>query len=374
MFSDSLARDTIRGFLYRLRRAVRTRGLDRERLPWWLSRTQVRIGWVGESLVAVFDGAPAEARSDRYTIRGAVGADMVLLLDVEDYQPSGASVAARETEGFIVMVGEVDGQSRLRVESERPAFFDCGYAGYHGPRALMNLFMEHSIPAPNADQAGMTVAARFVPFALYVHEDDTRDPDRVWRLAEPHLLAGLARIVESPAGDFYARGRDRPQTFSVFNVAEQAVAVTKEKGVIVLGAYDAPYRAELLSVREALSARGYDAKLISELAEIPMMSNEEKVRLWTAASRFCVMVDRAPSGHVLEYGILRDGRVIGAFLQPESGGSTFMIGDAHLVDVRHLRRFEFKDRAVTVVDPAVAWAEEMVRERERAYGAAYPWR
>jgi hypothetical protein len=258
------------------------------------------------------------------------------------------------------------------LDGERPfSFFDCGYAGYHGPRALMNLFLDLG---SDSGDSRTTIGARFVPFALYVHERDTDDPDRLWALTKERLLEALVRIAESPSGDYYEAEKDRPHRFSAFAAAEQAVAVTKERGVVVLGNYKDPHLTELVSIKQALVSKGYDAKLIVELAESPMMSNEEKVRLYAQASRFCVMVDREPSGHVAEYGYLREQRVILAFLQPTGSGSTFMIGDASLVDVRHLATFKFKGSALSVLDQAVEWAEGLVRERENAYREAYPWR
>ena len=51
-----------------------------------------------------------------------------------------------------------------------------------------------------------------------------------------------------------------------------------------------------------------------------------------------------------------------------------MIGDASLVDVRHLEGFAFDTDPLAVLDDAVTWAEGLVEEREEAYRNAYPWR
>jgi len=129
-----------------------------------------------------------------------------------------------------------------------------------------------------------------------------------------------------------------------------------------------------MHVRDSLRVKGYDAQLIQDLPELAMMSNEEKVRLWTMASRYCVMVDRSASGHVAEFMILKEQRSILAFLRPLGSGSTFMIGDAALVDINYIRIFEFESSPIEVLDEAIDWAESLARVRSETYNKAYPWR
>ena len=118
----------------------------------------------------------------------------------------------------------------------------------------------------------------------------------------------------------------------------------------------------------------YDARLIREMAEIPAMSNEEKVRLWTLASRFVVMIDRTPSGHILEHALMKEQRTILAVIRRRGQGSTYMIGDAGLVDVNFIQVFEFDYYPEDVLAEAVEWAEAIALERQHAYDNYYPWR
>lgn len=358
-FSEDSARDVIEAFLSNLRQAVTQRSLSKARLPGWLRAAKVRIGWVNYSLVAVFEDA---TQADIYEIRGPVGADMVVLLNTGNFAPSGVCFKARPGEGFIMLLGQYGESSRvpLHLGGERLALFDCGYAGYHGPRALFNLFLQHSLVGAEADP----VATRFVPFALYIHQRDATDPARVWHLCEQHLTDLLVAIHNSEVGDFYERLQSRVTT----------LALNKRTSVIVLGRDSGPELEELIGVRDYLRARGYDAGLIKDFAEIPMMSNEEKVRAWTISSRFCVMVDRIPAGHIAEYMMLRGQRSILAILRPLGSRSTYMIGDDQLVDVNFIRVFEFDQTPLSVLADAIDWAEKIALERARAYDKAYPWR
>jgi hypothetical protein len=104
------------------------------------------------------------------------------------------------------------------------------------------------------------------------------------------------------------------------------------------------------------------------------MSNEDKVRLWTIASRYCVMVDRSASGHIAEFMILKEQRSILALLRRLGSGSTFMIGDAALVDANYIRILEFENSPIEVLNEAIDWAEGVARIRSEAYDKAYPWR
>ena len=77
--------------------------------------------------------------------------------------------------------------------------------------------------------------------------------------------------------------------------------INHDNGVIVLGSYEEPHKSELLQIRDSLRQLKFDAHLIEDLPETPLMSLPDKVRFWTSASRFSVMIDRNPSGHLTEF-------------------------------------------------------------------------
>jgi hypothetical protein len=126
--------------------------------------------------------------------------------------------------------------------------------------------------------------------------------------------------------------------------------------------------------RDYLIQRDYDATLIRDLPEVPEMSNMDKVRMWTSAARFCVMVDRTVSGHIAEYQMLLSQKTVLALLRPSERGSTWMIGDDPSVDVNYIRVLPFVTSLLEKLDDAIAWAEELIRQRSGEYNKTYPWR
>jgi len=360
MLSENTAKKTAEMFLFNLRRVVSQNNLGLSRLPPWVTVARIRVGWVNDSLVYVFEDVLSR---DIYEIRGSVKADTAVLLNIGDFIPKAPSLSARkDTNGMIILEGAYGDKKRtiFNLIDKTPAFFNCGYDGYHGPIGLLNIFMQH---CPGGAGTG-PVAVRYIPFALYVHENDTADPDKLWNSCQQHLINALIRIHNSQTGDFYARLKSRGTAF----------ALNKLSGVIVLGKDTGAELHELIQVRDYLKGIGYDAELIKDLPEIPMMSNEEKVRLWGLVSRFVVMVDRSPAGHLAEYIILREQRTILALLRPRGHGSTYMIGDDQLVDSNAVHLFEFDGSPLETLDPVKKWAEMTVQKRAFQYNKAYPWR
>jgi hypothetical protein len=355
-FSESRAQEVIEDFLTDLRRTVRERSLKESHLPPWIVAARVRVGWISDSLVSVFEAA---IEGDSYQILGAVHADTVVLMNTEDSIPSGASLKALKTEPLVILSGTRT-DTIINMVGERPAVFDCGYAGYHGPRALCDLFFQHKPKGREADP----IMSCFVPFALYLHRRDVSEPGRVWALCQQHLMNHLVQIHDSAEGDSYEHQHG----------PRMALFVTKKSDVIVLGKDSVPELYELREVQSHLQKKGYNAQLVKDIPDISEMSNEEKVRFWGLACRFCVMVDRIPAGHVAEYMILREQRSILVVLRPDKSGSTYMIGDDTLVDVNHIRIFSFDRTPLDMLDEAIEWAEKTAQERAKAYDAAYPWR
>jgi len=366
----TLALAFARAFLSRVRKLVRSAGLDPGRLPLWITGASVKIGRLPTSLILAVDDSPAR---DSFSYAGKLSCDLQLLVGCAAFEPRAASLQARKERdaSLTLLVGDYrDRRSTvLKLCTEHSSLFDAGYGGYHSPTALMNLFVQL---APGASTEGSeregaaTVAMRFLPFALYVHEVDLGDLGALWARCSTVTEDVLRSMCESEIGTSY-------QSQSLV-APHEVFQATKQTSVIVLGGYHGRELDELCQVRDYLRSRGYDARLISELPEVPMTSIEEKVRLWTLASRFSVMVDRSPAGHIAEYQILKSQGSVLALLRPVGGRSTYMMGNNHFTDVNFINLFEFEQTALHCLDDAVAWAEEFVAERGVTYDALYPWR
>jgi hypothetical protein len=331
--------------------------LNFKRLPTWMTASKIHVGWINnESMICVFRDAH---KRDSFKIKGTVGADTVVLLDTDNFKPKGASLEAKDSDGLKMLVGEFGkkGGSVMRLASPQSAFFNCGHAGHHGPIGIESLFFEQC-----TENNGLLVG--FVPFALYLHKNDIANSKAFIKNSGNQILSLLTDIHNSPKGDYY-QNRQSPV---------EAFTSSKETGVIVLGKDSGTELIELTQVKDHLHSKGYHARLIKELPEIPMMSNEEKVRLWSLASRFVVMIDNVPTGHIAEYMMLKEQRTILALLRKRGGGSTYMIGDDHLTDINFIKLFEYDDSPLSSIKEVIDWTESLVAERTKAYNEKYPWR
>jgi hypothetical protein len=347
----------LKGFLNECRKIISQLSLNINRLPRWLNRAKVRFGWINDSLVAVFDDSN---ENDEYDFLGHIDADIVALLNVENFIPTGYSVPVPDNKSVIIMQGENSGSTIFNMTGEYPAFLNCGLAGHYNPILLVNLLFYHSpvsnlLPGPKV--------ARFVNFALYIHKREVENRQHFWSLCRDPIVS-LLNNFHSKYGNYY---ESLAKIHNIFNV-------TKESSVIVLGKDTNSELQDLIQLCDYLTGKGYKAHLIKDLPEVPMMSNEEKVRSWVAAPRFCVMIDKKPSGHILEYLILKQQRCILGLLRPEGSGSTRMIGDDNLVDVNFIRTFEFKHTPLEIIDSVINWAENIASNRQKAYNDEYPWR
>lgn len=143
-----------------------------------------------------------------------------------------------------------------------------------------------------------------------------------------------------------------------------AVHQLKANSVVVLGK-DTPL---LRRIRDELRTLDYNSFLVKEQLDLPDQSPEEKVKLCTLMAKFAVMEDSIASGHIAEFEYCKDNRVVLALLRQKGKGSTWMIGDAQLVDVNYIRSFEYSERNLhDVLIEASGWAEDFKKKRAYAY-------
>lgn len=345
--------------------------------PGWLDSAEVRIGVRGNSYLGCFDFS---AVGDLMSLR-EVGSDVPVLLDGPDFPgtPPMLPSALGRKEGVVVLRGtygpglrgdrEVDnpdeGGTAFKINGRFPNLALKEENAYHSPFMLSDIAFEH---APTED----AVIRRLVPLALYLHRDDTETiPTKVRDLMRSH------GELDELFGDY----KRLEGFYSEIHAGFDELSRLHERTVIVLGSYAKDEITDLITVRDGLRSmttgsdsgarRLYRADLISDLPDIPGKTNEGKVRLWTGAARFNVMVDRTPSGAAAEYVMLRESRSIIALLRPSTGGSTSMIGNDSLVDVNFIKVFEFTSSPLQVLAEASQWAESVYQARVRAYENMY---
>ena len=351
--------------LEKIREFVHLGKLDVHRLPGWVKSANVKWASLNNSLLFLFE--ESSFGNDTFTNSGDVKSDVQFLLDLPEFIPIAASLKApdRPGGGLIIFVGE-HGEGKtvtININSNNSSIFNIGYTNYHVPIAILNIFIQ--LLTPTGRNGSSEIAAiRFVPFAIFVHIDDFSDFNALWNRCATPIESSLKLIHDSEVGDFYQSQW----------LPKEAFQITKEKSVIVLGKYSGSELNELRQVRDYLKAKGYDAHLIEDLPEHPMISNEEKVRYWTGGSKFCVMIDREAAGHIAEYEYLKTQRTILALLRQKGKASTYMIGDEHLVDFQYINLFEFEKSPLDIMGAVIDWAEKLAKKRAEEYGKFYPWR
>jgi hypothetical protein len=153
----------------------------------------------------------------------------------------------------------------------------------------------------------------------------------------------------------------------------EAVKQLKKDSVAVLGKDSPPEVDMLRRIRDELATLGYSSFLVREETSLSGQTPEEKARLLTLMSKFCVMEDSAASGHIAEFEYCKANRIVLILLRKPGHGSTWMIGDAGLVDVNYIRTFEYSNDSLhEVLVAAVKWAEDFLKRRVEVYGAYLP--
>ncbi|MCJ7762942.1 hypothetical protein MUP38_05765, partial [Candidatus Bathyarchaeota archaeon] len=322
--------------------------------PKWTKYANVKISKINNSTIFLFEESFEE--HDVFSSFEAVS-DLQLFLGLPKQTPENYAFKSPTGKGMIVLFGEHGANKNVVFSISADSMFNAGYVPYHSPIAILNIFI-------NLVGGDDVLATRVIPLAVYVHHSDMVDIESFWTKCTPHIQDTLRYIHNSEEGDYYQTTTEH----------RKGMLVYKEKSVIVFGKDSGTISLnEMWRVRDHLKTKNYDAYLLRELPEHPLMSNEEKAKLWALASRFCVMIDREPSGHIAEYNYLKGERVILAFLRPKSKGSTYMIGDDG-IEVNHIKLFEFETSPLQVLDDAIAWAEEFVRKKIEALKNKYPWR
>lgn len=360
MWHKDASRAFAQGILSSLRQHARNSDLNFDRLPPWLESADIRIGRLPNSTIIVFEGNGKD--SDSVVEYQTVNSDIEFLTGASDFRAESAVAdLTGEFGSRSVMMGEIteEGEyTNLHIQ-DGMALTNAGHVIYHRQHILVNVLFHLE------SNEGETLATRLVPFAIYVHDEEIKDPEAYIRRGNEGGEQTLLEVIHSSqTGDYYqSRARET-----------NAFLTKVEDSVIVLGDYENNEEV-LYEVRDSLRSKGYDANLIKDLAGVAHMSLTQKVKMWSLAARFCVMVDIDPSGHIREYGdIVNSLQKVLILFQPTDSGSTWMIANEQIVDVNYVRKFEFESTPLEKMDEAIKWAEEYLDKRREAYDNHYEWR
>jgi hypothetical protein len=342
----------------KIRSYVTSNSLNFNRLPKWVASAKVKMAKINNSNIFLFEESPYT--KDIIEYKGDVKSDLQFFLELPEFIPKASSFKAPSNQGLVIFQGEHDEKGSVIFDQKTPysALFNVGYTRYHSPIALVNIFLK-------LNWSNNLLVICFVPFALYVHDQDLVDFEIFWNKCTPNIENTLFEIHNSKTGDFYQLQAEYNRYF----------LMGKYRSVIVFGKDSEPSTlTELLRVRDYLRSKQYEAVLLRDLSEHSSMSLEQKVRTWIGGSRFCIMIDQKPSGHLTEYPIIKSTLEIMAILRPEGEGSTYMIGDESILGLNYIKIFDFRNSPLEVIDDAIIWAEELVTKRSIELDKIYPWR
>lgn len=353
----------IEAILTRTRKVVERTEMDVNRLPHWIGSASVDIASVMNS--TVFYIKPNYDDADEIKYHSEIHTDTGLFFGIEDSYPSSIQITLEDGEptenepGTISVVAEKsEGVStRWNVRSANTIIYGMTTGNYHLPIITWNVYY-------NIKPDGSIVSTSFVPLAIYLHDKEPDIAKRGIRRIVKSVVKQLSTIHESEQGDYYESEYTEEKSF----------VAGIEDSVIVLGDYDdGPHENELNEVKDYLDSIGYKASLIKELPGSPARSMRHKVKMWSMGSKFSVLIDREPSGHIAEYSDLSSEEVILALLREEESGSTFMIGTEYHTN-RLIELFEFGTKPIELMDEVTEWAEELSEELREIYTKEYPWR
>jgi len=258
------------------------------------------------------------------------------------------------------LVGSMQGIVLFKMTGMGHLFaYEDPSSGY-GRYTLFNIFVQRQYP-----DGGLR--SRFVRYAeFYPDKPDLFTKTKAVANAR-YDLAGFMDFVKSPE---FGPITEKYLTSRMGEV----IVKLKSNSVIVLGKDTYPELKVLRRICDELRTLEYHAFLAKEQPDIPGQSLEEKVKLLTLISKFAVMEDSIASGHIAEFEYCKTNRVPLILLRREGKGSTWMIGDAGLVDVNYIKKFEYSESTLhDVLDVATDWVEKFIERKAEVYGTYYPW-
>jgi hypothetical protein len=158
-------------------------------------------------------------------------------------------------------------------------------------------------------------------------------------------------------------------------VWQRADAILEDSdSVLILGKDTGPALDRLKRIESKLQELGYYTYIIKEQPDRIGEGVVQKVMRYALSSRFVVIENSEPSGHLYEIPhVAKAAECVTLVLQEEGKGATWMFEDAYAKH-KHWQKIEYRDDTLEdAVAQAAAWAERFVREFSDYQTATLPW-
>ena len=148
----------------------------------------------------------------------------------------------------------------------------------------------------------------------------------------------------------------------------------KERTVLVLGSYNEAGMQRLYSIASHLENLGYEPILIKDVPDFEYYDIPQKVVAIGAVSRFIVIDDSSPSGHLYETNLCISNKWVTVILRQNNKGSSWMTAGASITS-NVILECEYTDESLlTPLSESTQWAEEKLKELKEKFTKIFPWR
>jgi hypothetical protein len=181
-----------------------------------------------------------------------------------------------------------------------------------------------------------------------------------------------------------AENRAKDEILAALFLAQQAnskslsiheyVSSIQEKTVLVLRSYDQPGEKRLIEIAGCLRNLGYEPLFIRDVPDFEQYDLPQKVTAIGALTRFVVIDDSAPSGHLNEVEICRHNRWFTILLRAHGRHASWMTAGAANSSNVILEKEYDPSNPYPSVEESVGWVEARMAEMKDSLNQLYPWR
>lgn len=181
------------------------------------------------------------------------------------------------------------------------------------------------------------------------------------------------KATERAKDEILAAALDAQLAFRRQVSMDEYIRQYKEKQVLVLGSYSAEGKPRLRRIAEQLAKDGYEPIMLKDIPDHPEMSLRAKAVAVATVSRFVVVEDSEPAGHLVEVADIPTDS-IRVIVRLQGQQSTYLTLGMQLND-RNVTELGYStDSLEQALKEGVIWAEERVSELRQGYAKLYPWR
>lgn len=152
------------------------------------------------------------------------------------------------------------------------------------------------------------------------------------------------------------------------------ISKTNKNMVVVLGSYKESQQDPFAEISLLLEKLNYEICIIKDMPDVEQVNPRQKLFTYAVLSRFLVVLDFGPSGHLNEIELLKDLTKPVAIISQDEKGSSYMTSG---LEVSHtffhrfpIDKFGSLENSLSI---AVEWANDKIKEIQRYNKEKLPW-